>query len=654
MNQVIAFEAGPMVQAGEDIESSRRASNLDRLGENLNAVHLPDVKPAVSDEFELTDEIGLFGLYRLLSDKFDATTASILSEYTADFWGDEETTKKALKFLIEKNCSKQFKFYINKNWQGKRYCNDISHLLKLSGYPRLWYYDKNMVATKKCHEYMLSCEYKPRNHTILIKEGRPGSDYLREKRKLTKRITQVIKTNFGDYPMKDYNFPKCSLKNYKLRVAKTNVFNTKDKVYNKLITKIDDSLKEDLVASISGDLLSKSMKANEKVSKKVSYAEKVSENLPLACEDVVMKGRCKILKPIISESLKECIKFRRELSLHLGVKTVESSWYVADGWHEPKKVYRVRLHVGGEKFSTNTSNIFDILRGYEEDCELKLKKIEEKITDSLNVSLEDIADHLKADSIISRKKIHKKARMKREWSEPKPLDPQAQSDLNFNLGRVPAIRKRNKTWAKMWNRRQDEIFKSSKKGEVSNHIKVMTHYQQFRSTKVTKVRKSRTIFEALKNIKKTDFFFVKFPKLEILPTHDERAKYKVRPKDQLRITNPKQYHTRKGGIIGYDHPSGKLELNSDLGKRTGSGGLAFFDSNWVLRFLVENDRVILMCNRKGNHAEWKTPYVMPKITFLRMEMSTDEVDWRISANEFGVHGKGAYEELRDKYDFRKM
>jgi hypothetical protein len=582
-----------------------------------------------NDLYQLLGPTGQLGLTHLLAKKYDVRTANTLSMYSREYWLDNNDYLNSLKFLIEKNCSKTFRGYVGKNWQGKRYCNDICHLLYLSGYPRLWYYEKDMRPTKKCHPFMLLCEYKVRDHTVLIKGARKGFNYLKEKRRLTKNINEAYQDYAGGWHSKGGNFQKCHLINYELEVKKLNEFKSRDRLFNKLSNAKQPSIEKrfTLAGEIDGAAVLEAKNKESEIKAKMSYADRLLKNIDVVAEEIVKVDRCRALAPIFKQSLQNCKKAREDLTeiLDCNLKTSPES---TSGWQRPKNASRkwLKFNVGRSCFSVRTDNIYDILDNYEQDCTDKLKNLSEVERGENRDIFDDTIDLLKAEANYSRNRLHKKLRSEREWGSADPeIITRKMAPRNLGKGRVRQKDKRKNVWIKNNNKRASEIQSCKKRGVVSKHIKIRDHYQQYRCIRVVKLRKSKILTEARKRVKVEPMCLFPFPKLDFSgQKYDDRGPFHYTPplmpkmitfnKWELPLKDPVRYHDKFGEII----------LDRDCALYTAEGVELYLDEIRTIRYAIYPDGEIMRFGKRGNRSKNIGPK-QPKIKITKFDEFTPEI-----------------------------
>lgn len=534
--------------------------------------------------FEVVGSMGIAGVSHLLSKKYDLHTSTILTEYTKGFWKSDEKILMALTFLVEKNCSRTFKGYIKENWQGKRYCGDVSHLLTLCGYPRLWYYDKNMPATKICQKYMLSCTYKEREHTVLLKGARKGFNYLKVKRKLTKAMLldqeALWEADPYNYKQKPIHFDRCPLRNYELTVAKRNVFITKDRMFNALACAKVRETKLERISDKMPNMLEQSIHCEEVVGKRYSYHDALSKNLDVIAESVVLCSRARAVAPIVMESKKNCSNFRKSLDKYCREEDKEE--LSPDGWEKPGKRLTVRFEVGRQKLETGIGNVYSILENYEEDCENKMKELLNLPIKLSNKEIEDGVDFLRAEANFSRNRKHLEVRKKKEWMI-KPEITVIQKPKFYGTGYSSQRTKHNGTWRKKCNKRAAEIMSFRKKGLVSNYEKIERHYLQFRCKRVVKLRRMKILAEARKRVKLQPLFFIMFPKLKILGKHASRGDDWSWNKPRIKYAKLEQTEELKEPVT-YSDCKGSVTLDKSLATISHTGAELYMDENKVCRY----------------------------------------------------------------------
>jgi hypothetical protein len=578
------------------------------------------------DLYQFLGPMGHIGLTHLLSKKYDEKTANILSSYSKDFWGDGKCYLRSLKFLIEKNCSKTFRNYVSRNWQGKRYCNDICHLLYLSGYPRLWYYEKEMKVTKCCLPYMPLCEYKERSHTVLIKGARKGFNYLKEKKKLTKNILDRYQDILGDWYTKNKDFQKCHLINYDLEVKNQNAFISSNKLFNKLNNVKSQSLEKKLevASSIDMSLPESSLQKHKVMKEKMSYAMSLTKDLETVAEEIVKIDRCRALSPIIKLSLENCQKAKSDLNEAIKPKVKMDS---NGEWEIPKKTTKkwVKFNLGRDKFEVSTDNVFEILDGYEKDCKEKLKGISSVDRTDDRDHFHDVVDMLKAEANYSRNRLHKKLRKEREWGNAEPEIIMSRiHKRNVGKGRCRHREKRRPMWIKNNNKRAADIQSCKKKGVISKYIKIKEHYQQYRCIRVVNLRKSKIISEARRRVKIEPMYFFPFPKVEFKnQKYDERGIFNyTTPTFLKRIKNCWWERPAEEEVVYHDR-FGKIVLDKKCAHYTKEGVELYLDRDRTIRYAIYPNGEIIRFGKRGNRSKKVGPK-QPVIKIVKFDEFSPE------------------------------
>jgi hypothetical protein len=471
-------------------------------------------------------QLGEYGLIHLLGLKFDHRTSVILSDHARAFWKTKEIAECALTFLIELNDSRQICKYIKgMNWQRKRYCNDVCHILHLAGYPRLWYYEKDMPATEVCRPFLLCCKREPRDHFILEKGKEDYKEYLKKKRRNYKAQLQ---DNDGYYIHSIKYIPyKEKADKVSYTIKPQNTFVTKDRVYNTLVrcnNVADHAEQVRMIEKKLPGLAAKSENIIASVFKKLDYVKAIknnmSENMRIVAEEVRKEKATKSIK----ESIKNCEDFREKLAEYSKIKKFE-----LDPWMRPKKPFRVRARLGREEVFTNTDNIYTIMENFEADCAEKLESFGDN-----KVSKEDLCamkQVVAAEILGDKNKEHKKRRKEREMTfERHVRNIEKSKDFAYNnklteklkthfYRRMERFKVIENKFKKLRKLKPDDIRR--KKKELLTELN-----QQHRSKKVKNVRDMKYLWYGAKNGLMSSLSVIAFPKIDIVGEYDQRGQWK--------------------------------------------------------------------------------------------------------------------------------
>jgi hypothetical protein len=513
---------------------------------------------------DIFEELGEIGLCHLLSKKYDVRTATILSEYTKKFWAEQTLYHCAMKFLIESNDSISIRYYIKtKNWQRKRYCNDICHLLMLSGYPRLWYYEKNMPATSACKPFMLCCHKEERSHTVLLRGKAQMDLYKKEIKKYSnalkrRKLCEVGSAEYHKWDGIQYGSVVRKLENHSVR-AKLNPFITKDRMYNAIMhasrmSSLDNQYKH--INSKIYNAFENMMPTIKKTFNKLSYLETLTKNIDEVAKSAVIIDKKKNILPRLEESLKNCLNFRRDLCAFSTTHN-ECRAENPERWEKPKKPFRIRAYLGKEEVSVNTDNVFDILENYEADVSEKIKRMKDEkplIGDETAIN-----QLITAQIIYNKNQKHKKMRIAREYNTETLKKKINEFKVSDKSARIADLGRKKRL--KSNNSKIDKIKKMRKKGLISKYELDSNHRQQFRSKKVCRIKPYVKRYHLYKMANQTLEFQTLFPKIEVLDVHDERGEWKW-PEFNL----PKCITSDKRDYWMYLNPEELLEYNRERNK----------------------------------------------------------------------------------------
>jgi hypothetical protein len=532
---------------------------LEDMNRDWNVYEFADKK--LKDIFE---ELGEIGLCHLLSKKYDMRTSTVLSEYTKKFWVDQSLYFCAMKFLIESNDSINMRRYIKtKNWQRKRYCNDICHLLVLSGYPRLWYYEKNMPATSICKPFMLCCLNEVRDHTVLLRSKERIEHYKKERRKCSNALKRMKECVVGssEYQKWDhiqYGSVVKKLENHSLK-SKSNPFMTKDRMFNAIVHASRMKSHAEQSKHINNKIPNAfeiMMPTIKDTFKKLSYMDTLVNNIDDVAKSAVIIDKKKRVLPKLEESLNNCLTLRRDLSTFNFEKGV-SETDEFEKWSKPKKPLRIRAYLGREEISVNTDNVFSILDNYEADVSEKIKKIRDEkplVDDETTIN-----QLVTAQLIYNKNQKHKKMRIAREYNT--ELLKKKINEFALKGKKACLVDFERKKRLKSNNSKVDKIKKMNKKGAISKYELDSKHRQQFKSKKVCRIKPHVKRYHMYKMADQVLEFQTLFPKIEVLGIHDERGEWKW-PEFDL----PKCITHDKREYWMYLTPEELLEYNKERNK----------------------------------------------------------------------------------------
>lgn len=477
-------------------------------------------------------QLGEYGLIHLLGLKFDHRTAVILSNYARDYWDGEELASCSLIFLIESNDSRQICKYIDGlNWKRKRFCSDVCHILHFSGYPRLWYYDKNIPTSKVGRIYLLCCKNDKRNHFIVEKGKEDYKDFLKKKRRNLKCFSR-------DPITKEYIYPEMKVSKYMEKMVtynkrEQNSFITKDRVYNtmKKCMVISDTEKQKKVMEekLPG-LVKMSESKIMRVFDKLDYVKALTSDMRANTIAVAKNIKEKKLTNIISTSLENCKRLKEDLKKYEVEKRL-----IKEEWQNPKKPYPVRATLGREEIVTTSENIFHIIENFETENLEVINEIEK--TNSTPHNISDVKQVVAANIINLQNIYHKKKRMEREnnieritkKSEdkinklPVPLNREME-EMNYKFitskggmsTRIKELRREKNKFNSMKNDDRRKIKK----------INLTELNNQFRSKRVKKIRDVKFLWQGAKTGEFEPLHFIAFPKIEVMGDHEPRGPWK--------------------------------------------------------------------------------------------------------------------------------
>jgi hypothetical protein len=452
-------------------------------------------------ENNLQNEISLI---HSLSLKFGAVNGAVLANFSKAFWKKDALYKKAMQFLCMFYTSLKSKHItIGKNWQRKRYCNDVSYLLILMNLPRLCYFDTKIRPTALCKSFFSSCEKSNTAFWAL----KPSKNNKEHKRWIDMKNKAYLESDYqGMYDQKSLPFAK----RYS-GLSRQQVDNHKDEDFigfRNGTVKIEGL---QVGRTKPGTVFVEKCMSNQKsVSETKRYLEAAMRGQKTCCKKVLEKILVPSVKKVLIESKKNVNAFINKLN----------SSEAPEEWKKPKSVFRFK-HNKSEY--TAQRNYFEpLLKNYCEDLDEKIKSCS-RVSDTLNKDELNAVSLVASELRLNKAIMHNQKRKDKEWKET-----------------GSKWKKKGIYLKKLAKAKKDLSAENENKSATVTGLKIK-FYQQKRNIKLIKIKKQRIFHSIVKMAGEIPEYLenvILFPDLKIV-NWDNRAEFSV---DQKQLTYHDWYH----------------------------------------------------------------------------------------------------------------